>query len=135
MVCEELKERVSLLHMYRKKNRPRNIYFMANKLCEKSVQSPELRTLSGRQLSSGEQGGPVELETHTMMDGDHGRAGSQHIRYVQTALPPPAYGGFFSFSSLEFHLLVQTTPDPWRAEGVRKFMLGSPKASREAPKC
>lgn len=27
---------------------------MANKLCEKSVQSPELRTLGGRQLSSGE---------------------------------------------------------------------------------
>lgn len=76
----------------------------------------------------------MELDTHTVIDGDHGRAGSQHIRCVQTAPPPPACGGFFSFFSLEFHPLVQTTPSCWRAEGVRKFMLGSPKASRETPK-
>lgn len=70
---------------------------MANKLCEKSMQSPELHTLSGRQLSPREQWGPVELETPTVMDGDHGRASSQHIRCVQTAPPPPACGVFFSF--------------------------------------
>lgn len=122
--------------MYRKKNRPRNVCFMANKLCEKSVQSPELSTLSGRQLSSGKQWGPVELETRAVIDGDHGRAGLQHIRCVQTAPPPPQpVGVSFPFFSLEFHPLVQTTPSPWRAEGVRKFMLGSPKASRETPTC
>lgn len=135
MVCEQLKERVSLLQMYRKKNRRRNIWFMANKVCEKGTQSPELHMLSGKQLSSGEQWGPVEMETPAVMDGDHGRASSQHIRCVQTALTPPACGGFFSFFSLEFHPLVQTTPNPWRAEGVRKFLVGSPKASREIPKC
>lgn len=135
MACEQLKERVSVLYMYRKKNRQRNICFIANKVYEKSIQSPELHTLSGKQLSSGEQWGPVELETPTEMDGDHGRASSQHIRCVQTAPPPAACGGFFSFFSLEFHPLVQTTLNPWRAEGVRKFLLESPKASRETPKC
>lgn len=88
----------------------------------------------GRKLSSGEQRGPAEQEVRAVMDGVRGRAGSQHIRCVQTAPSPPMYRAFFSFSSLEFHPVVQTTPNPGRAEGVRKFVLGSPKAPEKPPR-
>lgn len=88
----------------------------------------------GRKLSSGEQWGPAEWEVCAVMEGVRGRAGSQHIRCVQTTPPPPTYGGFLSFSSLEFRPLVQTTPNPWRAEGLRKFVLGSPKAPEKPQK-
>lgn len=62
--------------MHREKNRPRNTYFMANKLCDKSLQIPERCMPCSRQLSSGEQQGPAEQEMHAVTDVDHGRAGS-----------------------------------------------------------
>lgn len=80
--------------MHKEKNRPRNIYFLANKPCDKSMQSPERHMPSGRQLSSGEQWGPAEWKARAVTDGNHSRAGSQHIRCVQTTPPLPDIWGF-----------------------------------------
>lgn len=67
---------LTLTHAQGEKQTKKYLFFMANKLCDKSLQIPERCMPCSRQLSSGEQQGPAEQEMHAVTDVDHGRAGS-----------------------------------------------------------
>lgn len=110
-----------------RKNSPRKIYFMANKPCDKGVQSPEPCTPPDRLGSSGlllsDGCGPRQgwLTTYQVCSGC-----STTPRY-RGRWWGEGVGGLFSFSSLEFHPLVQTTPSPQRVQGEPQRLQRNPQ--------